>query len=52
VLDVQINVGVHMRPEIPEPDLVEGMIQVEMAANGVGVKSCEDDIPELSWNDL
>jgi hypothetical protein len=42
MLDVHIDVLVHVRPEISEPDFMEGMVQVEMVADGVGVKSCKD----------
>ena len=42
----------HVWPVVAKANSMEGVVEVEVATNRVGVKSNEDDISEFRWDDL
>ena len=42
----------HVWPVVAKANSMEGVVEVKVATNRVGVKSDEDDISEFRWVDL
>ena len=49
IADEMGNIFVHVRPVIAKADAMEGVVEIEMAADGVCMESDKYDISELGW---